>query len=87
MIHWATKKEKLGLDKIPDMFIHWFYRVSFPTLVLYIWVVLFKNYACPNFDKLKDIPGVNLIDCDGCVFVFEIIYILYFIYVEFRAKA
>ena len=87
LIHWATKKEKLGADKIPDMIIHWFYRVSFPTLVLYVWVVLFKNYACPHLDKLKAIPALNMIDCDWCVFFFEMIYIAYFIYVEFRAKA
>ena len=69
------------------MIIHWFYRVSFPTLVLYVWVVLFKNYACPHLDKLKAIPALNMIDCDWCVFFFEMIYIAYFIYVEFRAKA
>jgi hypothetical protein len=87
LIHWATKKEKLGLDKIPDMFIHWFYRVSFPTLVLYIWILIFKNYFCPHLDKLMTIPALNLIDCDWCVSCFEMIYIFYFIYVEFRAKA
>ena len=62
------------------MFIHQFYRVSFPTLILYVWVIIFERYVWLYLSQVENFYY------ESCLLAFENIYIMNFIFVDYQGK-
>jgi hypothetical protein len=81
LIHKSTKKEMIPLQQYRELYINTFYRVSFPTLILYIVIVSFNKGVCMNdSDRFVIVFITYRIGCEWVIFLFEKAYVVYFIF-------
>ena len=70
-----------------ELFINTFYRVSFPTLILYIVIVLFNKGVCmSDSDRFVIVFITYRVGCEWVIFLFEKAYLVYFIFQQYIYK-